>query len=231
MALRGEPDLEGLAHGLRGQGQAVRRHRFGREHPLVRVVRLGVGVCVSLQVGYDPVLSNGMKTTPRRRDFIKGAVGLAAGLLAGSCLSDSSERSNRQPGSGPSGGGIPEKKGRTMIVDSHAYVFLPGTSRLGMPTPKSTWPGPRRLTAGHHQPAWRIRDRAPASSEPLAPGGFKSLSDLPDVNFRVDHERGRVVWTVDGEDFTKQFYPPNLRNLEFTPHKPSSPRWTTPAWT
>ncbi len=105
-----------------------------------------------------------------------------------------------------------------MIVDSHAYVFLPGDEPAGHANSKEHLAWIQAAHAGHHQPAWRIRDRAPASSEPLAPGGFKSLSDLPDVNFRVDHERGRVVWTVDGEDFTKQFYPPNLRNLEFTPH-------------
>jgi len=38
------------------------------------------------------------------------------------------------------------------------------------------------------------------------------------VNFRIDRARGRVVWTVEGEDYTKQFFPPNLRNLEYTPH-------------
>ncbi|MDP6506451.1 MAG: amidohydrolase family protein, partial [Planctomycetota bacterium] len=72
--------------------------------------------------------------------------------------------------------------------------------------------------AGHHQPAWRVRDRAPASSLPLAPEKPEEWDRLPDVNFRIDKERGRVVWSVDGEDYTKQFYPPNLRNLEFTPH-------------
>ena len=44
------------------------------------------------------------------------------------------------------------------------------------------------------------------------------FDNLPDVNFRVDHDKGRVVWTIDGEDFTKQFYPPNLPHLECTPH-------------
>ena len=43
------------------------------------------------------------------------------------------------------------------------------------------------------------------------------MSVPPDVNLRIDHEAGRVVWTVDGEDYTKHYYPPNLRNCEFTP--------------
>ena len=72
--------------------------------------------------------------------------------------------------------------------------------------------------AGHHQPAWRVRDRAAASSEPLAPGGLGGWPDLPDVDFRADHDRGRVIWTIDGEDYSKHFYPPNLRDLEFTAH-------------
>ena len=41
---------------------------------------------------------------------------------------------------------------------------------------------------------------------------------LPDMDFRVDEMRHRVVWTVDGEDYTKQSFPPALRDLEFSPH-------------
>jgi predicted TIM-barrel fold metal-dependent hydrolase len=63
-----------------------------------------------------------------------------------------------------------------------------------------------------------VRDRAPASSKVLAPKGFRELAGLPEVNFRVDRQRGRIVWTIEGEDYTKQFFPPNLRNLEFTAH-------------
>src|SRR5262249_60513321 len=72
--------------------------------------------------------------------------------------------------------------------------------------------------ARHHQPAWRVRDRAPASSRLLAPSPSRDLAALPDVDFRLDRERGRVVWSVGSDDYTKQFFPPNLRDLEFTPH-------------
>ena len=71
--------------------------------------------------------------------------------------------------------------------------------------------------AGHYQPAFRLRDRQPVSSEALAAGDKWDLSTLPDVNFRIDNAAGRVLWTVDGEDCTKHYYPPNLRNCEFTP--------------
>ena len=31
-------------------------------------------------------------------------------------------------------------------------------------------------------------------------------------------KNGFTVEQIDGEEYTKQFYPPNLPNLEFTPH-------------
>ena len=69
--------------------------------------------------------------------------------------------------------------------------------------------------ARHHQPAFRVRDRAPGDSSLLletAPDGTVRLA--ADRDFRVDHDRERLVWTVDGEDYTKVFLPPNT--LEYT---------------
>ena len=71
--------------------------------------------------------------------------------------------------------------------------------------------------AFHYQPAFDIRTRETASSLPLAPDGTRDLSLLPDVGFRIDHEAGRVVWTVNGAEFTKHYYPPYLRNCEYPP--------------
>ena len=105
-----------------------------------------------------------------------------------------------------------------MIIDSHAYTFQPGDHPAGFASVEDHMMWIQQSQPLHHQPAWRIRDRTPAASVPLGPETSEDWRRLPDVNFRVDHEKGRVVWTVDGEDYTKQFYPPNLRNLEFTPH-------------
>ena len=105
-----------------------------------------------------------------------------------------------------------------MIIDSHVYCFEPADELAGYGSVAEHLWWVQEAQALHFQPAWRIRDRAPASSKVLIPPEYTTSSDLPDLRLRVDRERGRVVWTVDGEDYTKHFYPPNLRNLEFTPH-------------
>ena len=105
-----------------------------------------------------------------------------------------------------------------MIVDSHVYCFEPLYLSCGHKSTEEHLKWVQASHASHHQPAWRVRDRAPASATALAPNGRGPLSTLPDVGFRADRDRGRFVWTVDGEDFTKQFLPPNLRDVEFTPH-------------
>lgn len=105
-----------------------------------------------------------------------------------------------------------------MIIDSHAYCFPSGDDPAGFGSvaERHAW---LQISQGlHHQPAWRVRDRAPASSEGLGKETPSDWSNLPDVNFRIDNACGRVVWTRDGEDYTKQFFPPNLRDLAFSPH-------------
>ena len=104
-----------------------------------------------------------------------------------------------------------------MIIDSHAYCFEAADSLLGYSSVAEHLRWVQAGQAGHYQPAFRLRDRAPGSSEVLAPKNKMDMSTLPDVNLRVDGAAGRVVWTVDGEDYTKHYYPPNLRNCEFTP--------------
>ena len=106
----------------------------------------------------------------------------------------------------------------TPIVDSHAYCFPPGDDPAGYSTlaERLAW---LQISQGlHHQPTWRVRDRAPAPPQELGRETPSDWSGLPDVDFRVDRQRGRVVWTLDGEDYTKQFFPPALGDLEFTPH-------------
>lgn len=35
---------------------------------------------------------------------------------------------------------------------------------------------------------------------------------------RGDHEKGRLIWTVDGENCTKYQFPPGLRDVQYSPH-------------
>lgn len=103
-----------------------------------------------------------------------------------------------------------------MIIDSHVYCFEPVDHPAGHTTGKEHLKWVQASHARHHQPAFRLTDKAPASSEILAPNDNRDLSNLPDLDFRTDRTVGRVMWTVEGKDYTKHFFPPNLRNVEFT---------------
>ena len=103
-----------------------------------------------------------------------------------------------------------------MIIDSHAYCFEPATSPAGHASAEDHLKWVQLANASHHQPAFRIRDRAPGSSKPLNPSGKWDLDAVPDVNFRVNSARGRVVWDYEGEEYTKHFYPPDLGELDYT---------------
>ena len=104
-----------------------------------------------------------------------------------------------------------------MIIDSHAYTFEAADSLMGYDSVDEHLRWVQAGQASHYQPAFSLGDRSPGSSEVLAPGASDVLTGLPDVDFRIDHAAGRVVWTVDGEDYTKHYYPPNLQGCAFGP--------------
>lgn len=103
-----------------------------------------------------------------------------------------------------------------MIIDSHVYCFPPLDSPAGHPSSAAHLRWLQAAHAAHHQPAYRLPDRQPASSQPLSPAGYDPLGDLPDRQFRLDRAGGRVLWTVDGSDYTKQFLPPNLPDMAYS---------------
>jgi predicted TIM-barrel fold metal-dependent hydrolase len=70
--------------------------------------------------------------------------------------------------------------------------------------------------ADHHQPVWRLRDRAPGSNDMLADPADRTLRGLRDVDFRPGGH-GRFVWRVDGEEYAKQYLPPYMTDLSHTP--------------
>ena len=97
-----------------------------------------------------------------------------------------------------------------MIVGSHAYCFEAADSLMGYDSVDEHVRWVQAGQAEHYQPAFRIRDLTRGSSQALAPDGTDDLSRLPDVDLRIDHAAGRVVWTIDGEDYTQHYYPPPI---------------------
>jgi predicted TIM-barrel fold metal-dependent hydrolase len=98
-----------------------------------------------------------------------------------------------------------------MIVDSHVYCFRAPDHTAGHPTVADHMKLWQWGYALHHQPAYRTRDRAPGNSLVLLdPAPDDPLRLATDKNFRVDHTTNRLVWTMDGDEYTKQYLPPNV---------------------
>ena len=76
-----------------------------------------------------------------------------------------------------------------MIVDSHVYIFEPADSPRGYSSGQEHLAWVQAAHAGHHQPAFRVRDRAPSSSTVLDP---EVASDW--MRLRDEWERCEGQW-------------------------------------
>ena len=103
-----------------------------------------------------------------------------------------------------------------MIIDAHAYCFPPLGEANGFPTATEHLRYLQREMADHHQPAWRLGDRAAGDSATLADPADRTIRGLREVRFRSGGY-GRFVWTVDGADYAKQYLPPYLTDLSHPP--------------
>src|SRR6516165_10157456 len=103
-----------------------------------------------------------------------------------------------------------------MIIDAHAYCFPPLGEANGFPTATEHLRYLQREMADHHQPAWRLGDRAAGDSATLADPADRTIRGLREVRFRSGGY-GRFVWTVDGADYAKQYLPPYLSDLSHPP--------------
>ncbi|HEY0865197.1 MAG TPA: amidohydrolase family protein [Lacunisphaera sp.] len=102
-----------------------------------------------------------------------------------------------------------------MIIDSHVYCFTAPDTPAGHLSGEEHLAHWQRQYAQHHQPAFRVRDRAPGDAHRLLdPSPDDPLRLAADCRFRVDRTCNRLVWTIDGEDYTKQQLPPNV--IEFS---------------
>ncbi len=92
-----------------------------------------------------------------------------------------------------------------MIIDSHAHVF----PRLGTDSEDQTAQRQLQFIQHHvqmHVQGWRrSRDGTLADPSPLMPDG-DAIADMPGVNLRVG-EYGKLLCTVDGEEYYLQWYP------------------------
>ena len=100
-----------------------------------------------------------------------------------------------------------------MIIDGHAYCFPPIDDPAGYDSLDEKLHVVQKEFGGHHQPVWRVRDRAPANNSTLLD---QATLEPHSVRWTRD-SLGRFVWEYDGEAYTKQYFPPMLYNLESTP--------------
>jgi len=103
-----------------------------------------------------------------------------------------------------------------MIIDAHAYCFPPIGDAHGAPSAREHLRYVQREMADHHQPVWRLADRAPGHNGMLADPGDRTLHGLREVGFRAGGH-GRFVWTADGHEYAKQYLPPTLADLAHPP--------------
>ena len=99
-----------------------------------------------------------------------------------------------------------------MIIDGHLYSFPPFDTPQGYGTVEARMRVLQSELGGHHQSVWRVRNRAPADNGTLVD---PATSELRDVKW--GRHNGQLVWTYEGETYTKQYLPPMLHNLECPP--------------
>ncbi len=96
-----------------------------------------------------------------------------------------------------------------MIYDGHAYCFPDLRGDGGFDDRQQFQRHLQLAMARHYLPAWRSRDRAPGDNSGLADDtGSWNFDSLKEADFRgAGH--GRFEWTVDGEDYFKQYLAPS----------------------
>ncbi len=103
-----------------------------------------------------------------------------------------------------------------MLVDSHAHAFPPMGGRSGFKTTYEHMRYCQNMLVNHHQPSRRMEDNTIINHQTLYDGTDVSMTGLTKVNFRGD-TYGKFAWTVDGENYCKQYLPPTLTKLHAPP--------------
>ena len=104
-----------------------------------------------------------------------------------------------------------------MIFDGHAYCVPSLRGAGGFSSSETLERHLQQAIAAHYQPVWRARDRARGDVRGLIEGNeWPSLDALKDANFRAA-AHGRFEWTVDGDDYVKQYFPPSVTDMSYSP--------------
>ena len=106
-----------------------------------------------------------------------------------------------------------------MIFDGHAYCFPPTGGDGGFSDPDDFRRHLQQAMATHHQPVWRSRDLAAGDTDALIDStNWPSLDALKPSDFHAA-SNGRFEWTVDGERYFKQYFPPSVTDMSYTPDR------------
>jgi predicted TIM-barrel fold metal-dependent hydrolase len=104
-----------------------------------------------------------------------------------------------------------------VIFDGHSYCFPDVRKLMGFPSLEAQQIHMQKAIANHHVQPWRASDHAPGSTSTLMDASkWPSDDALNDVNFRAT-SHGRFEWTVDGEDYVKQYFPPSIKEMSYGP--------------
>jgi len=102
------------------------------------------------------------------------------------------------------------------LFDGHAYCFPDVRKLMGFPSIEQQQIHVQKAIANHHVQPWRISDHAPGSTSTLMDATkWPSDGALNDVNFRPT-SHGRYEWTVDDEDYVKQYFPPSIVDMSYS---------------
>ena len=106
-----------------------------------------------------------------------------------------------------------------MIFDGHAYCIPPLRENGGFEDPGALRRHLQQAMATHHQPPWRVRDGAPGDNGDLMDlGRWPDLDAVKEAEFRVA-SHGRFEWTVGGEAYAKQYFPPSIVDMSYPPDR------------
>ena len=106
-----------------------------------------------------------------------------------------------------------------MIFDGHSYCFPSLSGSGGFSTPEELRRHLQQAIATHYQPVWRAGDRASGDNTGLIDlDRWPRLDSLKEARFRAAGG-GRFEWTVNGEDYVKQYLPPSVNDMSYGPER------------